>query len=258
MSLCLACVFPSSARVSSICVTSALLTHLSFGFCVRPIKKRILSICPHLIMLYPACDAPYIVVASWMFSNYVSLFCLMCPYHLFIEGLSLLRECALLVCFLFLCHIFKTFFLLVSATFNLCHLCWLSLCLSFSCPTALLHLCGQRIWWRIQGTSGESVHYYWWKHIALKNNQGHGGKNKWYDKVRSSYFDWNEVFLAGAKNKIVTLYSFKSAAFDVAMEDMLTSSHIEQGNQMISTTWPQFRTKQSSNSYSLLIACHFL
>ena len=28
----------------------------------------------------------------------------------------------------------------------------------------------------------------------------------------------------------------KSAAFDVAMEDMLTSSHIEQGNQMISTT----------------------
>ena len=145
MSLCLACVFPSSARVSSICVTSALLTHLSFGFCVRPIKKRILSICPHLIMLYPACDAPYIVVASWMFSNYVSLFCLMCPYHLFIEGLSLLRECALLVCFLFLCHIFKTFFLLVSATFNLCHLCWLSMCLSSWCPTALMHLCGQRI-----------------------------------------------------------------------------------------------------------------
>ena len=54
--------------------------------------------------------------------------------------------------------------------------------------------------------------------------------------VRSSYFDWNEVFLTGAENKIVTLYSFKSAAFDVAMEDMLTSSHIEQGNQMISTT----------------------
>ena len=53
--------------------------------------------------------------------------------------------------------------------------------------------------------------------------------------MRSSYFDY-DVFLTDAENKIVTLYTFKSAAFDVAMEDMLTSSHIEQGNQTISMT----------------------
>ena len=135
MSLCLACVFPSSARVSSICVISALLTHLSFGFCVRPQKTYSLYISPF---------------------DY-ALPCLWCPLYcrsfldvlklsqsfLFDVPLSSLywRECALLVCFLFLCHIFKTSLLLLSATFNPCHLCKLSLCLSFSCPTALLHLC---------------------------------------------------------------------------------------------------------------------